>query len=70
MKQISYFLYDDPTNLSDGKWILLLHHNSSGGVFFKNKEEALFSLKKNKYSVLNKLNDRFKNNEGKFEFMI
>ena len=50
-------------------WVLIFHHNSSNKDFFRNKNEALFSTKKNKFSLLGRLNDDFKI-DGKYEFII
>ena len=57
----------------DSYWLLLFHHNSSGGVFFDSKTEATKSSLENKYSILYLLNDDFKtlrNGELKYEFLI
>ena len=50
-------------------WLLLLHHNSIEGGFFKNKEEAKFSLNKSRYSIISKLNEISKI-DGKYEFLL
>ena len=50
-------------------WVLIFHHNSSNKEFFKNEREALFSTKKNKYSLFGRITDEFKIS-GAFEFII
>ena len=50
-------------------WVLIFHHNSSNKDFFRNKNEALFSTKKNKFSLFGRINDYFKI-DGKYEFII
>ena len=51
-------------------WFLIFHHNVKDRELFTNKNEALFCRKKNKFSLLSKLNDNMKKNGDYYEFMI
>ena len=62
-------MYQNPIAEDDFYWVKIYYLNSTNKVFFKNKEEALFSLNKNKYSILGKINDKFKK-DGYFEFLL
>ena len=53
----------------DSSWFLIFRHNITEGGVFKSKEEAKFSLKKGKFSLLSKVDDSFKV-EDKFEFLL
>ena len=50
-------------------FLLLYHYNINYEGLFENDSEALKSNKPNKYSIIGKLNDRFKT-KGKFEFIL
>ena len=50
-------------------WLKIFYHKSTGGVFFKNFSQSMFSLDPNLYSIFSFLDDRFKIN-GKFEFLL
>ena len=50
-------------------WVLIFHHNSSNKDFFRNENEALFSTKKNKFSLFGRINDDFKIDD-RYEFII
>ena len=58
----------DYENLYNGSWFLVFFHDSNFGNFKTNKE-ASFSLNKNKYSVLKRIDETFKIN-GVFEFLL
>ena len=36
----------------DAKWIKVFDHNATGGVFFQDEKDALFSNTEQKYSIL------------------
>lgn len=50
------------------EWILIFHHDSTFGMFSR-YSEARYSMNKNKFSVIGRIDDSFKINE-KFEFML
>ena len=56
-----------PLNLTND-WALIVHHNVSHG-FFPSNVSALFSLKKETFSVVSRIHDRFKINNT-FEFIL
>ena len=56
----------EPKELSE--WILIFHHNSKSG-YFKNLNEALYSKKQDRFSVLGNIDDRYLIS-GYFEFRI
>ena len=74
-----FFVFQNLTNNNDEieendnnyKWVLIFHHNSSNRVLFKkeNKNEVLFSMDKNKYSILRKITEKHKIGEY-YEFML
>ena len=54
---------------SNDTWVLVFRHNSSNKDFFRNEKEALFSAKKNKYSLLGRIDDNFMI-DGRYEFIL
>jgi hypothetical protein len=50
-------------------WLKVFFHNSTGGIFFKSKEEAKYIISDEKYSILNKINPMLRIN-GKYEFLL
>jgi len=50
-------------------WLLAFYHNSTGGVFFENHNEAINCDGLQKYSILSEIDERFKFN-NKFEFLL
>ena len=59
--------FQDSDNYS---WFLIFHHNVKYGGLFKDENEALYCRSDNKFSLLSKINDKFKINDEYFEFMI
>ena len=59
--------FQDSDNYS---WFLIFHHNVKNGDLFKDENEALYCRSDNKFSLLSKINDKFKINDEYFEFMI
>ena len=53
----------------NAKWLKIFYHYSGEGDSFKNKSEALKCNEKNKYSILNEINEIFLIN-NKFEFLL
>ena len=58
------------SNPNGDSWFLIFHHNAKYGDLFKNEKEVLFYKGKNKFSLLSRINDKFKINDDYFEFMI
>ena len=54
----------------DYPWFLIFHHNVKYGELFKNKREALNYRGTHKFSLLSRINDRFKIDDQYFEFKI
>ena len=50
-------------------WQLIFHHNSATGQWFKDEREAKLCNKKEKFSVLARIDDRYKI-AGYFEFLL
>ena len=53
----------------DAHWLKIFYHNSSNGVYFNNSNDSIFIDTKQKYSILQKIDDSFKYN-NKFEFLL
>jgi len=55
-------------------WLLIFRHNSIKGGFLKDEHEASFSLNKNKFSLLSKINESFKVTDNdtyfSYEFLL
>ena len=52
---------------------MIFHHNinnSDSDLFFKDNNEALRCNKRNKFSILYKLDDSYKNEQNSFEFLL
>jgi len=53
----------------NAKWMKIFYHYSGSGDYFANNIEALNSNTSNKFSILNKLNEKYQVN-GKYEFLL
>ena len=51
-------------------WFLIFHHNVKNGELFKGKNEALYYRGTDKFSLLSRINNKFKINGQYFEFKI
>ena len=45
--------------VDNNTWLLIFHHYSKNG-YFNSHKEALYSIKKDKFSILEKIDDSFK----------
>ena len=50
-------------------WYLIFHHNTAKGVYFRDENHAMFSHEKDLFSVLKRIDDRYKIDEY-FEFKL
>ena len=58
------------SNPNGDSWFLIFHHNVKYGDLFKNEKVVHFYKGKNKFSLLSRINDKFKISDDYFEFMI
>ena len=58
----------DTFGVTGSTWARIFHHNSAKGKLF-NQKKALFSLEKDRFSLLKRLDDDFKH-DGMFEFVL
>ena len=63
------YFKDKAINNIDHHFLLLHHFNSTSGEVFNSKDEALYSYKHNKYSLLGFLDDRYKISD-RFIFLL
>ena len=54
----------------DAKWLKIFDHNSTGGYFFSSKDEVLYSISDNKYSIMKYLPKINRYENGFYEFML
>ena len=54
----------------DDSWALIFHHNSFKAGYFGTKSKALLSFHPEKFSVLSRIDNSFKQSNGKFEFAL
>ena len=50
-------------------FVLVLYHNARNG-FFPSKRAAMFSQNRDRYSLLSRIDDRFKTSSNNFEFIL
>ena len=53
----------------NAEWVLIFFHNSTGGVYFSDFEEALEANSAQKYSILGEISDKDRIN-GFYEFLL
>ena len=51
------------------RWLKIFHHNASGGIYFDTVEEALYTNKPQKFSIIGLITPEFKNNDY-YEFLL